>query len=42
MVLMVNEGPYKRLARTLKEIANEVQDGIVMEEDYPEKMITIT
>ena len=37
IALRDNEGPGERLARILKEIAIEVQDGIVMEEDYPEK-----
>ena len=31
------EAPDTRLARVLKEIANEVQEGIVMEEDHPSR-----
>ena len=31
------EGEEARLARIMREIANEVQEGIVMEEDYPDK-----
>ena len=34
-VLRRNEKPDKRVARLLTEIANSVQEGIVMEEDHP-------
>ena len=31
------EAPDARLARVMKDIANEVQEGIIMEEDHPSK-----
>ena len=33
----MDEGDEPRLARILKEVANEVQEGIIIEEDYPTK-----
>ena len=38
-IIMMGEPDDKRLASILKDIANDVQVGIVMEDDYPSKNI---